>query len=219
MSQSSEPNKLGISFENDEATFDVKTLLSSLGGWWGIVESILPTIIYVVIFSLTGTVLAAAIPAGAVSLLFVARQFVVRKSLTSAIVGAVSVLIAVALPLRQGGQASDYFTLGLLTNLAYLVAISISVLVRFPVVGVLVSTISSSGMGWRKNRSLLRRFDAATLLWVGLFGVRLTVEAPLFFTHQLQALAVVKLVLGIPFYAIVLWLTWLVVKPTFKTPA
>lgn len=212
----SKPNRLGISVKDDGATFTAGSLLTSLGGWWGIVESIAPTLLYISIFTITSNVLYAAIPAGAASLGFLIRQFVVKKSLGSAIAGAISVVIAIALPLREGGHASDYFTVGLLTNAAYLVAISISIVVRFPVVGLLVSGIMSSGLGWRKDKSQLRRFDAATLLWVFLFGFRLVVEAPLYFASQLQMLGVVKLILGVPFYAIVVWLTWLIVRPLIR---
>lgn len=210
------PNRLGVNFDSEEASFSAKSLLSSLGGWLGVTESVVPTLIYVLIFTFTKNVLWAAIPAGASSLFFILRQFVVRKSLASAVAGGVSVLIAVLLPLRQGGQASDYFTIGLLTNLGYFLAMLISIAVRWPIVGILVSGVTSSGFGWRKQKSKLRRFDAATLLWVLLFGLRLTVEFPLYLANQLQALGLVKLVMGVPFYAIVVWLTWLVIRPTFQ---
>jgi hypothetical protein len=119
------------------------------------------------------------------------------------------------LPLRQGGHASDYFALGLLTNLGYFTAMLLSIFIRFPIIGVLVSGFTSKGFGWRKQRNLLRRFDAATALWVGLFGVRLAVEFPLFLANALEPLGIVKIVMGVPLYAVTLWLTWLVIRPTF----
>jgi hypothetical protein len=55
----------------------------------------------------------------------------------------------------------------------------------------------------------------ATWVWVGLFALRLAVEVPLYLTAQVELLAAVKLVLGVPLYAAVLWVTWLLVRTVF----
>jgi hypothetical protein len=209
------PNRLGLAGEGENTRFDAKSLLASLGGWAGIVEATVPTTLYVITYTIWQNVWLSAVLAGATSLGFIVRQLFVRKSLATAIAGAVSVLIAVMLPLRQGGHASDYFALGLLTNLGYFTAMLLSIFIRFPIIGVLVSGFTSKGFGWRKQRNLLRRFDAATALWVGLFGVRLAVEFPLFLANALEPLGIVKIVMGVPLYAVTLWLTWLVIRPTF----
>lgn len=217
MKQPDPVNRLGISTEGGSANFDARSLLASLGGWWGVVEAVVPTLVYIVGFTLSKNVVFSAIFAGTCSLVFIVRRLILKKTYMTAVAGAVSVLIAVMLPLRSGGQASDYFVLGLLTNLAYLVAIVLSIVIRFPIIGVLVSGFTSRGFGWRKEKALLRRFDAATLLWVGLFGGRLLVEVPLYWANQLELLGVVKIIMGVPLYAITLWLTWLVIRPTFAT--
>lgn len=215
MNEPTQNNRLGIDTDSGKAVFNAASLLKSLGGWWGVVESVIPTVIYVSVFTFSKSVAWAAGAAGVVALSFIVRQLTLRKPLSSALVGAASVAIAIFLPLREGGRASDYFTVGLLTNLGYLAAMVLSILIRFPIVGVLVGALNGAGLSWRKNRALLRRFDGATLLWVGLFGTRLIIEAPLYFANQLEALGIVKIVLGVPFYAVTLWLTWLVVRSTF----
>ncbi len=49
----------------------------------------------------------------------------------------------------------------------------------------------------------------ATLLWIGVFGLRLGVELPLYFADLTSALGTMKLILGVPLYATALWITWL----------
>jgi uncharacterized membrane protein len=58
----------------------------------------------------------------------------------------------------------------------------------------------------------LRYFDLVTLLWVGLFGVRLAVELPLYFAGEVVTLGFVKLVLGLPFYLTMIWVSWLLLR-------
>ena len=58
----------------------------------------------------------------------------------------------------------------------------------------------------------MRRYDAATWLWVGLFGARLAVQVPLYLDGSVGWLGTARLVMGIPLWALVLWLTWVLVR-------
>ncbi|MEY4418169.1 MAG: hypothetical protein RIQ88_607 [Actinomycetota bacterium] len=79
----------------------------------------------------------------------------------------------------------------------------------------MVSTVQfvfTSDKQWRKNRRKLRFFDLVTLLWVGLFATRLLVEVPLYLAGQVVILGFVKLVLGLPFYLTMIWISWLLLR-------
>jgi hypothetical protein len=93
-----------------------------------------------------------------------------------------------------------------------------SVLVRWPVVGVIVSLIRSEDMSWRTDEGpaaahLRRRYAWATWLWVGVFGGRLAVQVPLWLQGEdaVGWLGSAKLAMGVPLFAVGLWLTWLLV--------
>jgi hypothetical protein len=60
--------------------------------------------------------------------------------------------------------------------------------------------------------------SVATLLWAGLFGLRLAVQVPLYLAGEpaVQALATAKLVMGIPLYGLTLWLTWLLLRSVYR---
>jgi hypothetical protein len=53
---------------------------------------------------------------------------------------------------------------------------------------------------------------------VGLFGLRLGVQVPLYLAGEeaVQALATAKLVMGIPLYGLTLWLTWLLLRSVYR---
>jgi hypothetical protein len=116
----------------------------------------------------------------------------------------------------RDNNASDYFLQGLVTNSAYLAVGLISLAVRWPFVGIFVGFLIGEGFTWRKKASHLKRFTAATAIWCGLYMLRLGVEVPLYLSQNLSVLGAAKLILGIPFYAITLWLIWLVVKPLIR---
>jgi len=152
-------------------------------------------------------VLWAVASSGLLSLASLVKQIVTKKTITQALAGAA--LIGISAWLALSGQPKDYYITGFFTNAIYGSVLLVSVAVRWPIIGLLVGFFKGWGVGWRKNRSLLTRFDLVTGMWVGLFGFRLLVELPLFFSNNLQALGIAKLILSQPAYAVVLWFTWL----------
>jgi hypothetical protein len=191
-----------------------------LGGPVGILESLIPGTVYVTLFSLTLNVLWSAISAGAVALVFIVVQLIRKRPLTQAFAGLVGLAISIYLPLRDGldnTHAADYFVPGLLTNLAYLTALSISVLVRYPLLGLLIGFLSGQGHTWRKDKALFRRYTWITIMWITMFGLRLVVQVPLYLTNQVAALGIAKLALGTPLYALTIWFTWLSAKESIRS--
>ncbi|MCK9793378.1 DUF3159 domain-containing protein [Isoptericola sp. 4D.3] len=67
-------------------------------------------------------------------------------------------------------------------------------------------------VAWRKDPVLLRRYTLATWFWAGLFALRLAVKVPLYFADSVGWLGTAHLVLGVPLWGLVLWLTWVVVR-------
>lgn len=208
--------RLGFGRHDDGSLkLDGSSVLASLGGVWGILESAVPGTAYAIVFALSHSVFASIYAAGTLSLIFIIAQVVRKRPLTQAISGLVGIGIAAYLTLHDGGSskhAIDYYLQGLITNVFYLVAISVSILIRWPVVGVLMG-VFTNGTAWRKDKALLKRYSVISLIWVGLFGLRLLVELPLYFSDAVVTLGFVKLIMGIPLYALCAWFTWLAVRP------
>jgi hypothetical protein len=190
--------KLGLHDSNGNINISKQSLLGAVGGWLGIVESVLPV--------------ASVITAVTASAIFLIIQIVRKKPLTQAIAGAVGIAISAFLPLREGGQPEDYFVQGFITNSVYLAVLLISVLLRWPIIGVLVGFLIGEGSSWRSDRGKSRRFQAATMVWIGLFAARLLVQLPLYFAHATEALGIARIAMGVPLYALCIWFTWLLVR-------
>ncbi|WP_309616202.1 DUF3159 domain-containing protein [Salinibacterium sp.] len=193
-------------------------LLRAMGGMRGLVESIVPGLAFLVVYTITrNLVFAVAIPL-VFAVLFVLVRVLTRSPFTSALAGVVGLGLSAGLALITG-RPEDNFILGFLINGAFLLALVVSMAVRWPLIGVIASLITGEGPGWRAERAKLRVALIATVLWCGLFVVRLGIELPLYFAGNTSALAALKLILGVPLYAGVLWVTWLLMRTAYGRPA
>ena len=208
---------LGIRKVDGKHEFDRKSLLVSMGGVQGIVESIVPGLLFVVIFAISQMVYLSIGISAAVSVGFILLRIFRRKPLSQAIGGLIGIGMASFLAFRDGGSGRDYFLTGFATNLIYLVPLAISVIVRWPLIGVVAGFLLSEKTAWRKDKYQMRVFTAATLLWVAIFSARLLVQWPLYLADNLGALATARLVMGLPLYAAGLWVTWLMLRGVIQS--
>ncbi|CAB4634917.1 unannotated protein [freshwater metagenome] len=208
--------KLGIHEKDGVATLDRESLMNSVGGWLGIIQSSVPAALFVLVFALTKNTVAAVVISLVVSSSFVVLQLVTRKPVTQAIAGALGIALSAYLTLRDGGHPADYFIQGFFTNIAYGLVLAISILVRWPVIGFLVGLFRSEPLAWRSDKKLLRRADLATALFVALFSLRLAVQLPLYFANQIEALGIARVAMGVPLYALCIWLSWLLLRSSIS---
>jgi len=59
----------------------------------------------------------------------------------------------------------------------------------------------------------------ATVVWACFFGLRLAVQVPLYLAQATAALAATKLLMGLPLYAALLWVTWLMMRSALAAAA
>jgi len=192
-------------------------LLAAMGGVRGLVESILPGLGFLVVYTITQQLLPSVLFPLGLAVIFVVVRVVARQPWTSAVAGVVGIALSAGLALLTG-RAEDNFVFGFLINAAFLLALLISLAARWPLIGVIASLITGEGSTWRQDRAKVKVAVIATVLWCGLFGVRLAVELPLYFAGNTQALATLKLILGVPLYAALLWVTWLLVRTAYARP-
>jgi hypothetical protein len=190
--------------------------MNSVGGWLGIIQSSVPAALFVLVFALTKNTVAAVVISLVVSASFVVLQLVTRKPVTQAIAGALGIALSAYLTLRDGGHPADYFIQGFFTNIAYGLVLAISIVVRWPVIGFLVGLFRSEPLAWRSDKKLLRRADLATALFVALFSLRLAVQLPLYFANQIEALGIARVAMGVPLYALCIWLSWLLLRSSIS---
>ena len=190
-------------------------LWNAMGGALGIVETILPGLLFVAVFSFTLDPWLAIWVSVSASVLFTLYRLVRKQAATQALVGLLGVAISAVLALMSN-KPEDNFVVGMVTNGVYGTVFLISVAVGWPIIGVVIGLVRSEGTTWRKNRHHKRVYTGVTLLWVSMFALRLGIEYPLYLAGDVAGLATAKLILGLPLYVPVLALTWLIVRSLYR---
>ncbi|WP_168627395.1 DUF3159 domain-containing protein [Cryobacterium sp. BB307] len=193
------------------------SLLKAVGGVRGLIEAILPGMGFLVIYTFTGNLVASVLAPVAVSAVFVIVRLVQKTPATQAFAGLAGVGISAVLALLTW-RAEDSFVPGLIINVVSVLVLLVSIAVRWPLIGVIVGLLANDSH-WRQDANKRRVLYIATWLWVGLFSARLLVQAPLYFSSNTEWLAATKLLMGVPLYAGMLWVTWMLVRWAYSPPA
>jgi len=183
----------------------------SVGGTRGLIESSAPGVVFVTAYLIWGGFRIPTLAACAVVVLMVAVRLVQRTPVTQAAGGVIGVGLG-ALWAWRYGDAGGYFVPGLWTNAGTLAALVLSIAIGWPIVGVVVALARGHNMAWRGDRRLRRKFSFATAIMAALFALKLAVQLPLYYAHQVTALGIAKLAMGIPLFVLVAWAIWLMVR-------
>jgi intracellular septation protein A len=196
---------------------DKAKVLSAIGGTRGLIDSGLPSIIFLITFNIWHNISRAAVAAVALSLIFAIVRLFKRETLQHAISGVVGVLFC-ALLARHTGKAADFYLPGLIINVIYACVYAVGNIAGWPIIGLLLGPILGENLAWRTNPARKAAYRRAGWLWVALFGSRLIVQYPLYKTNHLNWLGSARLVMGYPLFFAVAWGTWLIIRkvPTVK---
>jgi hypothetical protein len=211
-----------------------RQLATALGGRRGMLEAAVPTVAFTVLFLTTHDLRTSLVIAvGSAAVLLAVRlverttpQFVVN-SLFGIGIGALFAWRAA----RGGGDANDqalaYFLPGILYNAGYAVVMAFTIVVRWPIVGFMVGSVTGDPTGWRQDRGVVRLCSRLTWLLVLPCLVRVAVQAPVYLAGRngwwdqdsaVATLGVAKLVMGWPLQVAALAaMVWLLSRN--RTPA
>ncbi|RZS34457.1 uncharacterized protein DUF3159 [Herbihabitans rhizosphaerae] len=181
------------------------TLLEQMGGIGGLIYSSVPIVVFVLANTLWGLMPAIWCALGTAVLITVVRM-VRKEPLQPAISGFFGVAIAAFIAYRTG-SAKGFFLFGIWASLIYGSLFLASTLVRWPLVGVIWSSLNSHGKGWRADRKSVIGYDIATLTWAAVFGARFIVQRWLYDTDQTTLLGIAKLAMGYPLMIVALLVT------------
>jgi Protein of unknown function (DUF3159) len=178
------------------------TLLEQMGGVAGIVASSIPVAVFVVVNIVTSLqpALIAALVAGVVIAVWrIAR----KQALQPAVSGLIGVGVAAFIAYRTG-EARGFYLPGLIYSGVLALAFLVSVLVRWPLAGVVWHGINGDGQSWRKDPRLLRAYTLASLLWTLVFVARLVVQGLLYQADEATWLGIARLAMGYPLVGVAL---------------
>ncbi|RGE19641.1 DUF3159 domain-containing protein [Leucobacter sp. wl10] len=192
-------------------------LLQAIGGWRGIAETLLPATVYLAVFVFTRDARISAIAPLALAGLSFAWRLIRREPVQAALAGLLGVVVCVGVTLFTG-RGEDYYLPGFWINAAWIVAHTVSLLVGWPLIGLLLGFLRGSLTEWRRVPVLRRAATVCTLFWIAAFAARLLVQLPLYFAAQngdtaaTDALGLARLLMGVPLFALAAILTWLVLS-------
>lgn len=189
------------------------TMWEQMGGPMGMLDSALPVVVFVAVNSFAGLYPAifAALGAGVLIAIF---RLVRKRPVMHAISGLFGVGIAAFIAYKSG-SAGGFFKFGIWSYLVYGGALIVSVLVRWPLIGLIWESINGRGRSWRQDKKLVRRYDLATGVWIAIFAARYLVQNALLGQEEIGWLATAKIIMGTPLYILGILITvWIVVRGT-----
>ena len=194
------------------------SVLAAFGGKRGLAEVGLPSILFVLVYGVSRDLTAAIWSAVAVAVVLSAVRLVKRDTLQHALGGLAGVLVCAAVA-HFTGQAKGFYLPGVLLNIGEAILFSVSALLRWPVVGVVLGPVTGEMMAWREHPARMRAFTRSTWLLAAMFVLRVCIEVPLYLSGQVDALGVAKIILGYPLYLAVAYSCWQIIRKAPLPPA
>lgn len=188
----------------------------AIGGWRGMIDSGLPTVVFITVYVIASRqLIPALIAAVVVGVVLAGYRLIRRQRLQQVLTGFLGLAIAAGFS-AWTGQAENFFLPGLITNVAYGSAFVVSILVRWPLLGVAMGYLTGDGTSWRHDPRLMRTYSAASWVWVGVFFGRLMVQVPLYLAAAVELLGVARVVMGWPLFLAAAYVTYRVLAPVYQ---
>jgi uncharacterized membrane protein len=189
----------------------------ALGGWRTLAEAVASRTLFLIAYLLTGHVLTSALVAvGGVAVFAAVRIYTARRYWQAA---AALLLVGVsALLAGSTGRGVDFYLPSILIAATAGTVFLLSMLVRFPVIGVIVGSLRSTRFGWRRDPDLRRRYQACTAVFLGKFCLSVSVMAPLYLADLLIPLGIASTLFGTPLTALCVYLCARILRPAADTP-
>jgi hypothetical protein len=172
-------------------------LSKALGGKRGMLEGAIPTLGFTVSWIVSHDLRLSLLLSGTLAVALLVVRVVQRSSVQFVVNSLVGIAIAAVFALRSG-RAEDAFLPGLIYNAVYAVVLTGSALLRWPVVGFMIGSVTGEPTEWHRDRRLVQLCSRLTLLLATPCVVRVIVQYPLWAAHQATWLGITKIALGWP---------------------
>jgi hypothetical protein len=198
-----------------ELVLTVKSLITSIGGKWGLIESAIPPMSFSISYGAYKSVYLSAGIAVGLTVLVVIGQVMRKRPVMNALASLVGIGLAAYLALsggQSGSTARDFFLKDFAVNGIWVVGLLVSVVVRRPGFGYLAHALGDVPDNWQTSKKIRNKMTLMTVFWSVLFATRLFVELPLYLANNVVALGYVKTAFGLPFFGLWIFLSWLLLR-------
>jgi uncharacterized membrane protein len=185
-----------------------KALMEAFGGVRGMVDTTVPGLVFVLVYTVKRDIHLAAVAALGLSVLLALVRLARRETLKHAFSGVFGVGIGAVFAMMSG-DAKNFYLPGMLYTLGLAVAYCVSAMVRFPLIGVLLGPLMRENLSWRtRNPGRLAAYTKATWAWGIVLLAKSAILFPIYFWGDATQLGWVKVALGIPPLLLCVYLTY-----------
>ncbi|EFL22702.1 putative membrane protein [Streptomyces himastatinicus ATCC 53653] len=184
-------------------------LLEAFGGVRGMVDTTVPGLVFVLLYTIKRDIHLAAIGALGLTVLLALARLVRKETLKHAFSGVFGVAFG-AIFAMMSGDAKNFYLPGMLYTLGLAVAYVLSAIFRYPLIGVLLGPMLKENLSWRtRNPGRFRAYTRATWAWGLILLAKSAILFPLYWWGDVTQLGWVKVALGIPPFLLCVYLTWI----------
>lgn len=180
-----------------------ESLGALLGGRRGALDASVPPVAFVGGWLAFGhSIAAGAVAAVAVTVLIGGLRLARGEKARAVVISLAAVVIAAVVALHTG-RAQDFFLIQLLVNMASALVWAASILVRWPLLGVVLGGVLGQKTRWRRDPALLQAYSRASWVWVfGQYTVRVLIFGSLWWAGEVIWLGIARTLLSWPLVAL-----------------
>ncbi|MET7573643.1 DUF3159 domain-containing protein [Streptomyces sp. NPDC005492] len=202
--------------EQDVRAVTEAALFEAFGGLRGMIETVLPGLLFVTIFTINKNLHWSAIAALAVSLVLVVVRLVTRDTVKHAFSGVFGVAFGVVFAMMTG-NAKNFYLPGMLYTLGLALAYIVTTLAGVPLIGLILGPVFKENLSWRtRNPGRKKAYAKASWAWGLILLAKCAILFPLYWWANTAQLGWVLVALKIPPFLLAVWLTWVFLA---KAPA
>ncbi|MDT0266231.1 DUF3159 domain-containing protein [Streptomyces sp. DSM 44915] len=193
-----------------------EAFFEAFGGVRGMVETTVPGLVFVLIFTITREINPSAIGAVSLSAVLALARLARRDSVKHALSGVFGVAFGAAFAMISG-DAKNFYLPGMIYTLCLSVIYLVSAAAGWPLLGLLLGPIFRENLSWRtRNPGRKRAYVKSSLVWGGILLAKSCITFPIYFWGDATQLGWLRVALGIPPFLIAVYFTWIILV---KAPA
>ncbi|GGV27876.1 DUF3159 domain-containing protein [Streptomyces griseoflavus] len=183
-------------------------LFEAFGGVRGMVETVLPGLLFVSIYTVNKDLHMSAIAALAVALAMVVVRLARKDTVKHAFSGVFGVAFGVVFAMMTG-NAKDFYLPGMLYTLGLALAYIVTAMAGVPLIGLMLGPVFRENLSWRtRNPGRKKAYTKASWAWGLILLGKSAILFPLYWWADTTQLGWVLVALKIPPFLLAVYLTW-----------
>ncbi|MFF9478316.1 DUF3159 domain-containing protein [Streptomyces sp. NPDC014733] len=194
--------------DGDSRAVTEAALFEAFGGVRGMVETVLPGLLFVAIFTVNKDLKSSALAALAVSLVLAVVRLARKDTLKHALGGVFGVAFGVVFAMMTG-NAKDFYLPGMLYTLGLSLAYMVTTVAGVPLIGLILGPVFKENLSWRtRNPGRKTAYAKASWAWGLILFAKCAILFPLYWWADTTQLGWILIALKIPPFLLAVYLTW-----------